>query len=258
MSPLLPGWILRLKDTKRRISSQGPGHQTTEAFPQLSALTSHPCFLQGESPWTKGRETRGPDSGRVTGTGEKRVRALGQEVSLPGVGHRPVPGALSAFRPRTATRALATSKLTPTNFRSRLRRGPAAQRSRERRATPSGRARDPGSRVPFPFIQSGSWGSSSAGTRPRRLSASPRAPGRLGAGMAVPGTKRRMSGTASRRASATPAHPLPHTPAAGEVSKRRGRRGAGLRSPRPPSPSPRTFRAPSQKRKFSARNFPKR
>lgn len=53
-------------------------------------------------------------------------------------------------------------KLTQLTFAAGYRRGPTAPRSGEGRATPSGRARDPGSPIPSPFIPFRPWGSRSA------------------------------------------------------------------------------------------------
>lgn len=136
------------------------------------------------------------------------MRAWGQEVSRSGAGHQPVPGSLTAYHPRTATRTPATSKLIPTNFSLRA---PA----RSRRPELQGAQGDPPAAAPATPARpslSHSFGPAPGAALPPApgLGASPRGPGRLGSGTAVPGTKRRMRGTASWTASATPAHPPPH------------------------------------------------
>lgn len=84
------------------------------------------------------------------------MRDLGQEASGPEAQQQLAPGAFSAFRPRAATGALATSKLMPTNFRSRLLSGPepALQDEQGDPQRPPPRPR-PGPPVPSPFIPLG-------------------------------------------------------------------------------------------------------
>lgn len=76
--------------------------------------------LPSRSPWTKSREVRERARGgaRVAGTREKRER-LGTGSLRTRSPSLACAGTLPVFHRGTATRALATSQLIPTNFRSR-------------------------------------------------------------------------------------------------------------------------------------------
>lgn len=190
------------------------------------------------------------------------MRDLGQEISGPGVQNQPVPEpSTSSASRQLATRALATSKLIPTNFFAPgSLRCPAAGRSRVRRATPSGRSRGPGSHVQSPFIP---FGHGTALRRAPSLRAPLRDLGKAGlsSGSApAPGegwTGQRAGG----RASDIPAHPPSHARSQRGKKEMRAERSSvptqpGREAGAPPLRHQEPF-APQVKREseFFAKNF---
>lgn len=213
------------------------------AILSIGSTAGLPPSLPSGSPRTKSSEVRERARGgaRVTGAREKHeslgTRSLRTRSPTPACAET-----LSVFHRGTATRALATSELLPTNFFAR-----GALRSRVRRATPSGGARDPGPPVQSPH----SFHSAPGAALPRApgLGAPLQTSGRLGSGAAEPGHPATDGQDSERARLGTPRAPV----SPGRVRKRpAGRRAAfpaGERSGSPTSLSPGTFRAPSQKRK---------
>lgn len=172
------------------------------AILSIASTTGFAPSLPSGSTMDESREVREPARGgaRVTGTREKR-ESLGTGSLRTRSAPLACAGTLSVFHRRTATRALATSELIPTNFRSRLPAISGAQ-SDSQRPCPRPWSACPVSihsirRLGQPF---GEPPASAPLCRPR---------GGWAREWQSRDTKQGMDRTASVSASETPAHPSP-------------------------------------------------